>query len=263
MTASAGYLSPEQEPQATNSGLPSGMAGFVSAEVAPVQKTRLTGPNMDVVDHLQRIKDGTEGTEDANERAGADTNLTEEFNNTEFMRLLAMIYGINEIPTPLAAPLSSIKLDSSKPKPVDYTGTIYAIADGVNVEITKDSVLADESTGPLTPEVAYKMAAAAALNPAMKTLTLNGNEEDRAMLMWAAKHFDLDVTDESIPSIPADKVDALAQKFAAFEQAMGFEHSVVADLLGTDAPEPATVPEQPAPRQERREPRMSTQPAFA
>lgn len=237
MTASAGFASEaptsKEQDKPAPSGLPAGMAGFVSAQAEPVKKGHLTGPDMDVVDHLAQIKNG--------EAEAEKSKLAADFDNTRFMELLAMIYGIREIPTQYKAQLESFKLDGNKPLPQTYNDTLYALCDGVSVEITKDSVLADENAGPMTPELAYKLAAAAATNPAMKTLTLSGNDEDRAMLFWAAKHFDLDVTDESIPEIGEDKIGALAEKFHAFEQTAGLSESKVAKYLNNQ-PEAAVEP---------------------
>lgn len=255
MTASAGFATeapiPQEQPKPASAGVPAGMAGFVSVQAAPVKKGHLTGPDMDVVDHLERIKNGEDAA-----TAAPKSKLAEDFDNTRFMELLAMIYGIRTIPTEYKAQLESFKLDNAKPLPQTYNDTLYALCDGVSVEITKDSVLADEAAGPMTPELAYKLAAAAAANPAMKTLTLSGNDEDRAMLFWAAKHFDLNVTDESIPEIAEDKVGPLAEKFHAFEQASGLaENSKVVKYLEQPA-EPAPAAKAARPKPERREPTL-------
>ncbi|QQG37228.1 MAG: hypothetical protein HYS17_05560 [Micavibrio aeruginosavorus] len=256
MTASAGFATEvptsQEQPKPASAGVPAGMAGFVSAHAAPVKKGHLTGPDMDVVDHLERIKNGEDAA-----TVAPKSKLAEDFDNTRFMELLAMIYGIRAIPTEYKAQLESFKLDNARPLPQTYNDTLYALCEGVSVEITKDSVLADEAAGPMTPALAYKLAAAAAANPAMKTLTLSGNDEDRAMLFWAAKHFDLDVTDESIPEIAEDKIGVLAEKFHVFEQAAGLSDSKVEKYLGQPAETAKPDAKATQPKPERREPTLS------
>ena len=85
--------------------------------------------------------------------------------------------------------------------------------------------------GKLTPELAYKMAAAASLNPSNKALSLSGTPEDRMALFLAAKHFNLEIEDSSIPTIAADKIGGLAAKFHAFETTAGLVKSTAAEYM--------------------------------
>lgn len=183
--------------------------------------------------------------------ADPKSKLNADFQGTDFMRLLCMIYGIQEIPTAIAPVLNDFKLDNSKEKPASSNDTLYAKFGDVSIEITKDSILADETAGPMTPELAYKMAAAASLNPSYQTLSLSGSMEDRAMLFLAAKHFDLKIEKASMPQVYEDVMGPLAEKFHAFEKSAGLTKSAAARYLPSKQEVPAA---RATNKQERAEP---------
>ena len=184
-------------------------------------------------------------------RANKKTGLAGEFDNTEFMRLLTMIYGIQQIPTESVPLLRDYKLNSEKEKPTTADGTIYAKLGDSDIEITRDSITTDDA---VTPALAYKMAAAAAINPNYTTLTLSGSLEDRVMLFMAAQHFGMEIDQSSIPDVPADQIGARADKFRAFETEAGLDNSVAAQYIQEEAaPQPTARNRRPQ-QQERREP---------
>ncbi len=212
MTASENNQIPEQETAAPQ------LSGFASRP----------GPRAKASADTETPEEKTTPDTDTNRDTDEKSDLGKDFDNTEFMRLLCMLYGISAIPTPVVPLLRGFELDSSKEKPVNSDGTIYALVDGAKLEITKDSILTDE---PLTPALAYKMAAAASLNPAYKTLSLSGSLEDRVMLFMAAQHFGMEIEESSIPEIPADKLPGLAAKFYEFEQSANLGKSVAEEYL--------------------------------
>ena len=192
------------------------------------------------------------------------SDLGKDFGNTEFMRLLCMVYGISEVPTAVVPVLKTFELDSSKAKPENSDGTLYAVVGGAKLEITKDSILTDDT---ITPALAYKMAAAASVNPAYKTLNLSGSLEDRVMLFLAAQHFGMEIEESSIPEVPEDQLAALAAKFHAFEKSANLPKSVAAEYLGAKdknkmdwADEAAPSPDQP--KQPKQKPYDRVEPQF-
>lgn len=210
------------------------MAGFSSQR--PPASDKVSGDD-ETVTPEQKAAAQTEPRERS--KLGAD------FDGTEFMRLLAMLYGINEIPAAIKPQLDGFKLDATKAKPENDSGTLYATLDGVDIEITKNSVMAN---GPLTPAMAYKMAAAASLNPSYQSLTLSGTLEDRTMLFLAAKHFKLRIDQDSIPQIPEDQRESLIGKFRAFEKEAQLPVSVTEKYFKSTSA--AQNEQRPAERQE-------------
>lgn len=174
----------------------------------------------------------TPAAETAQPKAPA-SKLAQDFDGTEVMRLLAMIYGIQAIPTAIAPLLNDFKLDANKDKPTTADGTLFVTFNDTPIEITRTAILTDE--GKLTPELAYKMAAVASLNPSNKPLALSGTPEDRMALFLAAKHFNLEIEEDSIPTIAADKIGGLAATFNAFETAAGLNKSTAAEYLDKPA----------------------------
>lgn len=256
MIASENDQSVGQEPAAPQAA-PATMAGFSTA--ATSHKTGSRDADEDTVDHLARIKAGLDNPQEPKSK------LAKDFDSTEFMRLLCMIYGVAEIPTAVIPLLKDFELDSGKEKPATSDGTLYAVVDGATLEITRDSILTDAL---LTPELAYKMAAAASVNPAYKTLSLSGSMEDRVTLFLAAQHFGLEIEETSIPEVPEDQIAKLAAKFHEFEVSAQLEKNIAGAYLSAAPEAPAQTETVEAPRKQpkeqpgvRREPTFN--PAFA
>lgn len=169
------------------------------------------------------------------------SQLGTDFDNTEFMRLLAMICGIQQIPTESVSLFREFTLDESKEKPTDANGTLFAKLGNDVVEISNRHV---ETDAVMTPALAYKMAAVAALNPNFGKITLTGSLEERTTLFMAAQHFGLEVEQSSIPVVSAEQSRAIAQSFRAFEIEAGLTESKAQQYL--DEPE-AEAPPEPAP----------------
>lgn len=227
---------------------PQAFAGF-TAGPAKSRKTGSTGANMDAVDHLQKVVDAANNGEEAPQDPYKKSGLSEEFDNTEFMKLLTMLYGIKEIPAASVPHLQDFKLDNSKAKPDNADGTLYAKVGDAAVEITRDSITTNAA---ITPELAYKMAAAAALNPNYEAVTLSGSLEDRVMLTFAAKHFGLQIDESSKPSLTAAEAQEFAAKFHAYEVAAGLDESVCDHYMqeqtaGASAPAQKKAPAKPQP----------------
>ena len=154
--------------------------------------------------------------------------LTQAFDNTAFLKLLALIYGVNEIEKARADKLSGFTLDPSKGEQNGADGKLFAKLGNASVEITKESVLTDSA---LTPALAYQMAAAAAANPNCGKLVLEGTEDEKIMLFFAAQQLGLEIEDSSIPEIPANIAD-LAKTFHDYEQEMNLPN-----IAGTYLPQ--------------------------
>lgn len=166
--------------------------------------------------------------------------LAQPFDNAAFLKLLATIYGVEEIAAAHAAKLSGFTLDESKGVQTGADGKLFAKAGDAAVEITKESVLTDAA---LTPALACQMAAAAAANPHGGKLTLEGTEDEKIMLFFAAQQLGLEIEESSIPEIPANIAD-LAKKFHDYEREMDLPN-----IAGTYMPQekktPAAKPARP------------------
>lgn len=176
------------------------------------------------------------GGSDAPANALAPTML---FDNAAFLKLLAQIYGVEEIEKEHASKLSGFTLDQSKGDQNGADGTLYAKVGEANVEITKESVLTDSA---LTPALAYQMAAAVAANPHSGKLTLEGTDDEKIMLFFAAQQLGLEIEDSSIPEIPENIAD-LAKKFHDYEREMDLPN-----IAGTYMPEEKKAPVKKPPR---------------
>lgn len=142
--------------------------------------------------------------------------LMPSFDNAAFLKLLAQIYGVQEIEKARAEKLRDFTLDASKGAQTGADGKLFAKLGDASVEITKESVL---TNAPVTPALAYQMAAAVAANPNSGKLILEGTEDEKIMFFFAAQQMGLEIEESSIPEVPANIAD-LAQKFHAYEKAM-------------------------------------------
>lgn len=164
---------------------------------------------------------------------GALVPLQDQFHDAQFLAMLAKLYEVNEIEKDIAAKLSGFKLDASKGDQSLNDGTLYAQYGDAAVAITTSSVLTEAE---MTPELAYKMAAAAAANPKVGKLTLEGTDDDKIMLFLAAQHLGLEIEESSIPEIPKN-MEKLAQAFNKFEQENGLK-SIAAEYLKPQQAQP-------------------------
>ncbi len=166
--------------------------------------------------------------------------LAQPFDNAAFLKLLAQIYGVDEIEKKRADTLRGFTLDQSKGEQTGADGKLFAKLGDAAVEITKESVLTDSA---LTPALAYQMAAAAAANPNCGELVLEGTDDEKIMLFFAAQQMGLKVAESSIPEIPANIAD-LAKKFHDYELEMDLPN-----IAGTYMPEEKKSPAKKPARQ--------------
>ncbi len=185
--------------------------------------------------HARSAKAAQAGSGAGNVPGNALVPLTQPFDNAAFLKLLAQIYGVNEIEKARADKLSGFTLDQSKGEQTGADGKLFAKVGDASVEITKESVLTDSA---LTPALAYQMAAAAAANPNCGKLTLEGTDDEKIMLFFAAQQLGLEVEDSSIPQIPANIAD-LAKKFHDYELEMDLPN-----IAGTYMPQEKKAPAQ-------------------
>ncbi len=167
--------------------------------------------------------------------------LAQPLDNAAFLKLLAQIYGVDEIEKARADKLSGFTLDESKGAQTGADGKLFAKVGDAAVEITKESVLTDSA---LTPALACQMAAAAAANPHCGKLKLEGTDDEKIMLFFAAQQLGLEIEESSIPEIPANIAD-LAKKFHDYELEMDLPN-----IAGTYMPQekkktPAQKPARP------------------
>lgn len=164
-----------------------------------------------------------------------------------FLKALLELYKVQVISPEIAKVLENATIDTSK---TAIPGTLYAKFGDAEVTITETSI---STTAEMTPELAYQMASAASIR--YQTVELTGSDDEKAMLLWAAKHFNLNVSEASIPTILAENVGPLREKLFACESRMGLRNSVVetcfqglrqerapAPVAAAPAPTPAAAP---------------------
>ncbi|HEY0902213.1 MAG TPA: hypothetical protein VGD95_08825, partial [Micavibrio sp.] len=207
--------------QAVSNAQPA-MAGFIAHPAKPNATNKPQYAGLASKGHGAQNAQGQNGngqSGNANGTAPTAAPLHAQFNHAEFLALLAKLYGIPEIDKDLAAKLEGFKLDAQKGAQTLEDGTLFAQYGNDAVEITTTSVLTDAK---ITPDLAYKMAAAAAANPNVGKLTLEGSDDDKIMLFLAAQHLGLKIEESSIPALPAN-ITSLAQSFHQYEQDKGLK----------------------------------------
>ena len=213
---------------------PAGLLGYTPEE--KTEQPRSAGFRT----NARGAKAAQSGNGSGNVPGNALVPLAQPFDNAAFLKLLAQIYGVQEIEKARADKLIGFTLDQSKGQQTGADGKLFAKLGDASVEITKESVLTDSA---LTPALAYQMAAAAAANPNCGKLTLEGTDDEKIMLFFAAQQLGLEVEDSSIPEVPAN-IATLAKTFHDYELEMGLPN-----IAGTYMPQEQKSPAQKQARQ--------------
>lgn len=172
------------------------------------------------------------------------SSLHEQFNNTdftEFLKLLAKIYEVPEIKKSDADRLTGFRLDPDKGMQTGEDGKLFAKVGNASVEITKDYTLTD---APITPALAYQLAAAEAAKPNRGKLLLEGTDDDKIMLFFAARQLGLEIEESNVPEIP-ENIAELATAFHKYEEEMGLRNVAGTYLSPGEKAPSGTVRETP------------------